>query len=114
MHRGARCRRAVERFSRSIETILFPSCCSRFEKTMKIEVLTTQWSTDDETLIGGEHEIAKPSKRQLAAIAAAEATGSVRVVEASDDERRKLDASVQSDEDAQKAYDKAQASGSWH
>jgi hypothetical protein len=81
---------------------------------LKFEVLTTQWTADEETFAGGVHEIAKPSAALLGMIAAAEAAGSVVVIDAADDHRKKLDSAVQSQEAGEAAYAAAQADGSWH
>lgn len=77
---------------------------------MKIEVVYSLWGADglDEALQGGEHEIEKPSAKLLRSIAGAEAAGVVRVVKATREERIALNRHVQSQEDGEKAYAKAQ------
>lgn len=80
---------------------------------MKIEVLTTQWAHDGGVLAGGVHEIEKPTAKLLAAAAAAEAVGSVKVT-ASADEREKMRGSVESDSESEKKLTQAMADSTWH
>lgn len=82
---------------------------------MKIEVLHSRWGYEDDVYEGGAREIEKPSKALLAGIAAAAAAPDppLRVVSASKDERAAMEGAVQSQEDGESAYAKAQASGEW-
>lgn len=80
---------------------------------MKIEVLHTQWTAEGEKFHGGVHEVDAPSREFLALAAAAEASGSISV-DASEEERAIMDASVESQADSEAAYAKAQEDGSWH
>lgn len=81
---------------------------------MRFEVVHSVWGADDEVFGGGVHEVAKPTNKLLALLAGAEAAGVVVVLEATDAERGKLDKGVQSQDDGEAAYEKAQADGSWH
>ena len=80
---------------------------------MRFEVIDTVWGADDEVFGGGVHEIAKPTSAFLALLAGAEAAGAVRILEASTAHRAKIDRHVQSQEDAEAEYEKAQADGRW-
>jgi hypothetical protein len=81
---------------------------------IKFEVLPTVWGADGEEFGGGVHEVAKPTAAFLRLVAGAEAAGTVVVLEASDAHRAKLDSHVQSQEDGEAEYAKAQADGRWH
>lgn len=82
---------------------------------MKIEVVYSLWAADGakQPFQGGvqgpdeRSELASPSAKLLRSIAGAEAAGVVRVVEATKDERAKLDRAVQSQKDGERAQAKA-------
>jgi hypothetical protein len=80
---------------------------------VKIEVLVSQWSADDEVFPGGVHEIAKPTKSFLRLAASAEAEGSIKV-SASKEERSSMSAHIESQGDSEVAYAEAQRDGRWH
>jgi hypothetical protein len=79
---------------------------------MKIEVLYNVWVHDDDVFVGGLHEIEKPSKKLLAAIAAAEDAGVLKI-EASKDERKAMAKHVQSQEAGEAANAKVNQSDEW-
>lgn len=80
---------------------------------MQITVTVSQWGWDGGVYPGGRHTIDRPSRKLLAAVAAAEASGDL-TVKASKDERAKLAKLVEADSDSLKAQEKAVADGSWH
>jgi hypothetical protein len=80
---------------------------------VKINVLVSQWAADDQVFEGGEQEIDKPSAALLRLLAAGEAAGVLEVLDAAGTERTKMDAAVESQEDSEKALEKAQISGEW-
>ena len=80
---------------------------------MRFRVLHNQWAAENDVFAGGEHDVEKPSASILRLAAGAEAAGSIEILDASDQERSKLDRHVQSQEKAEAAYAKAQADGSW-
>jgi hypothetical protein len=92
---------------------------------VRFEVIYTQWATEDGVFQGGVHELTsdtcpcgvkhgKPSAALLGLLGAAEAAGSIVVLEASDQHRARLDKAVQSQADGEAAYAKAVESGEWH
>ena len=91
---------------------------------MIVEVVHTQWAAEGTVFQGGVHELStaecacgvthgKPDAELLGLIAAAEAAGSVNVLEANSQHRAKLDKAVQSQADGEAAYARAQADGRW-
>lgn len=81
---------------------------------MRFRVLHNLWAADHEVFAAGEHEIAKPSASFLRLAAGAEAAGSVEIIDATDEQRGKLDLHVQSQEAGEVAYVQAQEDGRWH
>lgn len=79
---------------------------------MKVEPINLSRLTLGDTVYEGNFEIEKPTKAELRLLAGAEAAGDVRL-HASKDERRQLDAHVESDADSLKAQAKAMRDGSW-
>lgn len=79
---------------------------------MQIEVLTTVWGAGDAEFAGGVHEV-KLTRTIAAIVAGAEAAGTIRVVGETAAERKMLDRHVQSQDDGEAAYEKAQAEGRW-
>lgn len=71
----------------------------------------SQWAFED-TVVTGRMTIDKPSAKLLAAVAAGEAHGDLKV-RASQDERSRMSKAVESDADSLKAQAKAMEDGSW-
>lgn len=80
---------------------------------MKIEVVYSSWSAEDERYDGGVHDDVKVTKGNAPTFAAAEAAGVIVIVEASRAERQLLKAHVQSQEDGEAAYEQMQKEGRW-
>jgi hypothetical protein len=78
---------------------------------VKLEVVHTRWGAEDEVFEGGIHEDVKLTRALAPLVAAAEAAGSVRVLDATAAERKLLAGKVQSQADGEKAFAKAQ--GDW-
>lgn len=72
----------------------------------------SQWAFDD-TVVDGRVTIDKPSAKLLAAVAAGEAAGDLKV-RASQDERARMGKAIESDAESLKAQQAAMADGSWH
>lgn len=87
---------------------------------MKIDVVYSTWGVGDEAdgdahvFSGGEQDVNLDEQPYLAKyLAAGESAGLVRIVEATDAERAKLEGHVESQEDSEAAYAAAQENGSW-
>lgn len=80
---------------------------------LRFEVSGSQWAADEQVFGGGVHEIARPTKKLLRLVAAAEAAGAIRVLAASKEHRAALKGHVESQAESEKAYAKAQADGRW-
>src|SRR3954463_6627768 len=81
--------------------------------TVSIEVLTAQWAADDDVYTGGVHADVKITKKNAPLFAGAEAAGVIVVLDATDDTRALLAGHVQSQEDGEAEYERAQQDGRW-